>query len=492
MSLVKTSRRYYYAIVIGTVYITLMQSSMLMSASVEPDGFEAGVAAFNRGDFVAARGMIADYIDHDIKRLPAKAYIFAMQDKKHSDVGLAPSPELKSFIIGHSAADPLCKALNAKLHLMGYHPESNIGIGLRDLAGLGEVDAYAYALYTLGLYHEGVFTVPPSSPNLIKAKLKYEEACITGHKAAIERYTIVYQLLNPEPEGTWEGEDEGVSEVGEILSLHSRNEKQGARGSRGGTSVASSMISHQTSGRFYGNSSAASGISADSEVPKQAAVPNTNSLVVRPVVERQPQQRQRVSTRASTTAILPTTAAVAILSVPRIPAIAVGYETLYQRFLRRSLEYRPTPGSDAGLITLLFRDLLEPLAGTTNPLSGTFDLSRCGDAGQYISINLGYKKIKTPANANKAEIWICPKFLVEQELDTTASYLAPMMGQWKGPVAYFWTWGGWDVKSDNYDYLLKGRAFDKSKNLYEKWKLTDQHTRQSHIRTACIRNFLTV
>ena len=431
MSLVKTSRRYYYAIVIGTVYITLMQSSMLMSASVEPDGFEAGVAAFNRGDFVAARGMIADYIDHDIKRLPAKAYIFAMQDKKHSDVGLAPSPELKSFIIGHSAADPLCKALNAKLHLMGYHPESNIGIGLRDLAGLGEVDAYAYALYTLGLYHEGVFTVPPSSPNLIKAKLKYEEACITGHKAAIERYTIVYQLLNPEPEGSWEGEDEGVSEVGEILSLHSRNEKQGARGSRGGTSVASSMISHQTSGRFYGNSSAASGISADSEVPKQAAVPNR--------------------------------------SLPRIPAIAVGYEALYQRFLGGRLEYRPIPGSDAGLITLLFRDLLEPLAGTTNPLSAIFDLSRCGDAGQYISINLGYKKIKTPSNANKIEIWICPKFLVEQE---RPSAFALIMGKWEAPVGYFWVWGGGETTKLIYDYLLKESSMDNDKNLYEKWQDT--------------------
>ena len=497
MGLLKTSRYHYNAILIGVFYITVMQSSMLMAASGEPDEFETGVAAFNVGDFTTAKFHMAHYTDHDTKGLRAKAYIFAMQDKKPADLGLAPSPELKAFIIGQSGTDPFFKALSAKLHLMGYHHTSNTRIGLIDLAVLGEVDGDAYALYTFGLYHEGVFTDPPSPANLLKAKLKYEEACITGYKAAIERYTIVYQLLNPEPEGAWEGEGEGASQLGDMPSWNPRSEGEGARsaiGGAGSTSVVSSIISHQGSERFYENRSAASGVSADSEIPQQAAVASTNPLAARLVVVGQARPRQGVSTRASTAAAAgpPITPAGAIVSIPRVPAIAVGYESLYQQLLGRSLEYRPIPTSDVGLIILLFRDVLAPLVGSANPLSGAFDISRCGDAGNHLSINIGYKTAKIPVNAGKMEIWICPKFLVEKELGTTASYLMSMMDQWKSPVGYFWTWGGWDVRSDNYDCLLKEKApdSDSAKNLSEQWKLTGQHTRQARTNTACMRNFL--
>jgi hypothetical protein len=171
---------------------------------------------------------------------------------------------------------------------------------------------------------------------------------------------------------------------------------------------------------------------------------------------------------------------------PAVPTIAVGHEALYQRFMAGRLEYRPDPNSDAGLIILPFWDLLAPLAGTANPLSATLDLSKCGDAGNYLSINLGYKKAKIPANARKTEIWICPKFLAERELGTMASSLEPIMGEWEAPMGYFWTWGSDAVRSDNYDYLLQDIVMDNDKSLYDKWPFP---TSPTHHRPMALRKF---
>ena len=88
-----------------------------------------------------------------------------------------------------------------------------------------------------------------------------------------------------------------------------------------------------------------------------------------------------------------------------IPQIARGHENIYERFLKGKLVYRPTEGSDVGKIEL-------PIAALANPLEGTFDLSRCGDAAQYLSINTGIRKVQAPANASKVEIWFTPLFLV--------------------------------------------------------------------------------
>jgi hypothetical protein len=277
VALFKSTSRSCRVILIGIVYITMLQSSMLMAASSELDGFEAGVEAFHRGDFTAARGSIAPFTGHPEKRLPAQAYIFAMQDEKVADPSLAPSEELKAFIVAQGTTYPLYKALSAKLHLMGYHPESNPERGLSDLGGLGEVDGSIrpYALYTLGLYHEGLFTVPPSpntSLGLERAKLKYAEAHAIGHRAAMERY----QILNPELEGGWEAEGDYVSQLvnslGGMLYLSPISVGQGAGGGRGTgkTSAPPSMLSHKTGRRFYGEASFASSISANSYTPQPA------------------------------------------------------------------------------------------------------------------------------------------------------------------------------------------------------------------------------
>jgi hypothetical protein len=90
-----------------------------------------------------------------------------------------------------------------------------------------------------------------------------------------------------------------------------------------------------------------------------------------------------------------------------------GYEDVFQRFLNGVLIYKPTAGSTVGEITLRIRDL-------ANPLESTFDLSQCGDAGQYLSISTGYSKGKLAANSRKSEVWIVPKFVVERYVGSTA------------------------------------------------------------------------
>ena len=108
-----------------------------------------------------------------------------------------------------------------------------------------------------------------------------------------------------------------------------------------------------------------------------------------------------------------------------------------------------------------------------NPLKGEFDLSSCGDRGQYLSISTGYRKKKNPKNADMVEIWVTPRLLLEKKLDTTAAHFNPIMGNWKqeeAPVGMFWNWGNWDNLSC-YDYLTSESTDNLSKrNLYENWE----------------------
>ena len=156
-------------------------------------------------------------------------------------------------------------------------------------------------------------------------------------------------------------------------------------------------------------------------------------------------------------------------SVPRpfdiaIPDIARGYEDIYRRFLGGKLIYTD-PTSKAK------REL--PIRALANPLEGTFDLSGCGDTGQYLSISTGYRKGLKAENARKVVIWLAPRFLVEKNISSTAKHLQPIMGGWNSdaaPVGIFWTWGGRE-DLDDYDYLVTN-SFEVlgSEDLYEKWK----------------------
>jgi len=146
-----------------------------------------------------------------------------------------------------------------------------------------------------------------------------------------------------------------------------------------------------------------------------------------------------------------------------VPLVARGYEQVYQRFLNGRLIYKPNT-NDNGKIELRIADL-------ANPLGGTFDLSRCGDTGNYLSISTGYRKGKKPENANKVEIWFTPRFLVESEINRSASHLKkifPINWPSKAAVGILWTWGGWD-NLENYDYLTAQDMDELSNdNLYKK------------------------
>ena len=143
----------------------------------------------------------------------------------------------------------------------------------------------------------------------------------------------------------------------------------------------------------------------------------------------------------------------------------VGHEEIYQQFLNGTLIYKPNPQSDEGMIQLKISDLL-------NPLEGTFDLSKCGDTGKYLSISTGYRKGMKAENGNKLEIWLAPRFMVEKKLKSSASHLQPIMDNWKeetAPIGILWSWGGWSDLSW-YDYLTSQDTYEiSSKNLYENW-----------------------
>jgi len=111
------------------------------------------------------------------------------------------------------------------------------------------------------------------------------------------------------------------------------------------------------------------------------------------------------------------------------------------------LIYKPNKGNDVGRIELRIADL-------ANPLEGEFDLSKCGAAAQYLSINTGYRKGKRPENKDKVEIWFAPHFLIKNNLQGSASHFKDIMDSWDAltaPVGTFFTWGGWDDLG-SYDY----------------------------------------
>ncbi|MBP9752782.1 MAG: hypothetical protein KBD31_03115 [Proteobacteria bacterium] len=145
-----------------------------------------------------------------------------------------------------------------------------------------------------------------------------------------------------------------------------------------------------------------------------------------------------------------------------LPAFARGHEDAYRDFLNLKLVYKPDPNSDNGKVIL-------PVKALANPLDGVFDLSNCGDAAQHLSISTGYRKGKNPANANKLEIWLTPRFVAERNLNGTAAHLKPIWHEWHPArdIGVFFTWGNWD-NDEWYDYEVKiNNDVVYTKNIYE-------------------------
>jgi hypothetical protein len=143
-----------------------------------------------------------------------------------------------------------------------------------------------------------------------------------------------------------------------------------------------------------------------------------------------------------------------------IPPIAKGYEEIYKRFYNGLLIYKKGQKDQIVL----------PISGLSDPLNGTFDLSRCGDEGKYLSIATGYKKAKNSENASKIEVWIAPKFLIEGNAGALGAQRSTIMSAWTNPacpVGLFWTWGGYAVDGVC-DYLARETVDNISANdIYE-------------------------
>ena len=138
---------------------------------------------------------------------------------------------------------------------------------------------------------------------------------------------------------------------------------------------------------------------------------------------------------------------------------------VYKKFLTGKLIYKPDPKSNWGMVVM-------PIADLPNPLNGKFDLSKCGDAGKRLSINTGYRKGQRPENKDKAEIWIAPRFLIEKNLQGSASHFKDIMGSWDArtaPVGMFWTWSNWDVlKYYDYATTLSWESYNDPENNLRK------------------------
>jgi hypothetical protein len=206
--------------------------------------------------------------------------------------------------------------------------------------------------------------------------------------------------------------------------------------------------------------------------------PSSVSAATQPAKPTAPPSTPSPATPKPVPASVPIPQASASVSAPRpmniaIPEIATGYEDIYRRFIEGKLIYRPNLGSDKGKIEFRIGDL-------ANPLDGTFDLSQCGDTGQYLSISTGYRKGLNPRNENKAEIWLTPRFLVDRTIRNSSwfplfqdeRHLRPIMNSWggeKATVGIFWSWGSWG--KDDYDYLITDPLeVLGSESLYEKWR----------------------
>lgn len=125
------------------------------------------------------------------------------------------------------------------------------------------------------------------------------------------------------------------------------------------------------------------------------------------------------------------------ISKSNIPRIANGCEEIYLQFLNGMLVYKPNKDNDIGRKEFRIRDL-------TNPLSGVFDISRCGDSASYLQISTGFRTAVNPANRNKIEVWIVPQFVLQKNPRAKAFYgfLTNRPERRDKLFAILYNWGG--------------------------------------------------
>jgi tetratricopeptide (TPR) repeat protein len=138
------------------------------------------------------------------------------------------------------------------------------------------------------------------------------------------------------------------------------------------------------------------------------------------------------------------------------PAIARGYEAIYDRFMNGRLVYKGPAGERSFLISDIANSSLE---GEFNLNGLTFTSgSTTYNISDYLRIKLGYRKVKE--NEDKTTAWIVPQF-VSRAGDSSFNAV-----QWTSDVGIFWTWGQYGLT--DFDYLTS-MQFDEisTKNLYD-------------------------
>jgi hypothetical protein len=147
-----------------------------------------------------------------------------------------------------------------------------------------------------------------------------------------------------------------------------------------------------------------------------------------------------------------------------------GHEEDLNQFLNGKLVYKPNKDNDEGRIEFKISDL-------RNPFAGKFDLSKCGNAGNYTAIMTGFRKQKLEENKDKVEVWLAPRALIEKFKDSTAKHFEKVLTAWDGktaPLGLFYTWGNWDNLS-LYEYLTDKTPKELSNNnLYRHQLVTSR------------------
>ena len=159
-----------------------------------------------------------------------------------------------------------------------------------------------------------------------------------------------------------------------------------------------------------------------------------------------------------------------------IPEIARGYEELYARFLRGVLIYKPNKENDVDRVDL-------PIASLLNPLESTFDLSRCGDASQYLSISTGYRRAVNAENAEayKWGVFITPKFFVERNVGTTAPHYRDILGRWTSSIAVIQNGCYNDLGDFCWYHATLSDGDLNTKNLYEIYEMSTASTHERYL-----------
>lgn len=120
----------------------------------------------------------------------------------------------------------------------------------------------------------------------------------------------------------------------------------------------------------------------------------------------------------------------------------------YQTLKGMSIRYKPDPESDKGI-------KISKIPAFVSPFGYDFNLSKCGEAGKHVRIQIDYRREKDPQSKDKMEVWIAPKFIVQKDLSTTAAHYEPIMSEWLPEASFgiFYTWWNW-YDMNWYSYLV--------------------------------------